>query len=61
MSLSDTEVISSRSLISKRQRALGTRLKQLIQASDVITAPLTIIWNNEIIKNKRFPSNLKLN
>ena len=34
--------------------------KQLTQAVDIITEPLTHIWNEEIVKNRKFPSKLKL-
>ena len=34
--------------------------KQLKQTSDIICEPLMIIWNEEIVQNKRFPTKLKL-
>ena len=34
--------------------------KQLKQTSDIICEPLMIIWNEEIVQNKMFPSKLKL-
>ena len=34
--------------------------KRLKEAKDEIAKPLTQIWNNEVILNKKFPSNLKL-
>ena len=34
--------------------------KQLKQTIDIISEPLMHIWNNEIVKNKKFPTKLKL-
>ena len=34
--------------------------KQLMQVEEIVSEPLMIIWNEEIIKNKKFPKKLKL-
>ena len=39
---------------------MGIPAKQLKQACDIICEPLTNIWNNEIVQNRKFPSKLKL-
>ena len=33
--------------------------KQLIEVGEIIVGPLMVIWNNEVIDNKIFPSKLK--
>ena len=46
------------------QRKPGTFMnipsRQLKQVIDIVTEPLTQIWNNEVVQNTKFPTNLKL-